>query len=464
MRVPPLSSPSLAPIFAPVEPDDTVFFTVICQPRTPISAADFRARLAGGGIDELRPDPVDLARVVHELRSRGFTVSDQRVSPIVIASGRAALFQSVFPNVRLTRMSYPSPHEDVAPAPATVLARESEQPDAHRIPGALIVSVPEPPRLATTSYTQNTAAAFCLDLRNGVARRIGAVTAAGLRKPYPINPGKSRTRREAIRVAVIDTGFADHNFFTPFNNNITRLPSNTAPNASADERHHGTYVLANLLACAPTVEAYAVKYYNDIPDAFAVALAVPRIRIISLSWFWDVNENPDLSHVEGIRFQILDAVSKGVTVIVAAGNYSTLTFPALMPEVVAVGGVAIDGTGDTSAWPGSAAFTSSSRVVPDLCGVASEINLPWPFNGNLAEMQCREGETSCAAPQVAAVASLLYEKNGSLTPLEVKLALMVGAADVVGGHAYGGAVAVVNRDPATGHGLVDAVASWYLVP
>jgi hypothetical protein len=47
---------------------------------------------------------------------------------------------------------------------------------------------------------------------------------------------------------------------------------------------------------------------------------------------------------------------------------------------------------------------------------------------------------------------------------EVKAALILGLKDVVGGTANGGSTAVLGRDLATGRDLVDAVASWQLVP
>jgi hypothetical protein len=459
MPVPP-SPPSIAPVFSPAAPTDIVSFTVICQPATPMNADEFRSRLAAASIEDLRPEPAVLARVAAELRGLGFEVFEQTASPIVIASGPVARFEEVF-SARLTRMTRPSPYGDqTGGITGIVLARGSEKPRADAIPFALIVSVPDLPMLAGTPATSNTATPLCLELQTGVAHRIGAAAAAQLKRPFA---SASLPKKECIRVAVIDTGFADHDFFAPFK--VTRLPSNHAPDPDVDNVHHGTYVLANLLACAPNVDAYAVKFYDDIPSALAVALSVAGMRIISLSWFWPADANPDLSGVDGIRLQILDAISKGVTVIVASGNFSLLTFPAMMPEVIAIGGVAIKSRGGARAWPGTAAFAaSSSREVPDLCGIASQINVPWPFNGNLAEMQCREGETSCATPQVAAVAALLYEKNGSLTPFEVKAALMLGAKDVVGGTTYGGSAAVAGPDLATGRGLVDAVASWQLVP
>ena len=78
--------------------------------------------------------------------------------------------------------------------------------------------------------------------------------------------------------------------------------------------------------------------------------------------------------------------------------------------------------------------------------------------------------TSAAAPQIAGVCALLKQKRPSLTPQQMKQALLAGAADCCsrgtanpdsneGVAMQSGA----GNDGATGHGVVNAVASIALV-
>src|SRR5439155_996300 len=96
------------------------------------------------------------------------------------------------------------------------------------------------------------------------------------------------------------------------------------------------------------------------------------------------------------------------------------------------------------------------RSVPDLCGIASQINLPVPP----ADWECSAGGTSCATPQVAGVAALLLQKNSTLSPQAVRNKLASFAADITSGNAYLGVPTGPLNDPATGAGLVNALASW----
>ena len=77
--------------------------------------------------------------------------------------------------------------------------------------------------------------------------------------------------------------------------------------------------------------------------------------------------------------------------------------------------------------------------------------------------------TSAAAPQVAGVCALLKQKHPSLSPLEIKQALLASARDCPQGRANplsneGVALAATaGTDGATGHGLVDAAAAFQII-
>jgi subtilisin family serine protease len=426
-----------------------------------MSADEFRARLREAPIDELLPEPAVLAGVAKELRALGFEVFEQSASPIVIAAGSVERFEAVFGTklAKMTRRNFDDHSE--REVTAVVLAKGSPEPRPDRIPGALVVSVPQPPLLANMPQVTNTAAPVCLDLRNGVA----VLTRAKATNKLKLASGKL-TKGQGVTVAVVDSGFYRHEFFEGRRYHITRLSSLNAGAADVDPGHHGTYVLANLLVCAPGVDAYGVKF-SDVPiSGIATALGIPNIRVISLSWYWDVGSIGWASELDSLWFQIRVAHSKGVTVVVAAGNWAVQTFPAMLPEVIAVGGVAVDQTSNFTAWTGTTAFlANATRQVPDLCGIASEINLPLPpINGQAATMSCHEGQTSCATAQVAGVAALLLQKDPTLTPDTLKGYLMDGAYDVRLGNTFSGQFAAPGPDPATGHGLVDAEKSWNLMP
>jgi subtilisin family serine protease len=266
-----------------------------------------------------------------------------------------------------------------------------------------------------------------------------------------------------VKVAVVDTGFADHPYFFNRGYHIRRIAAPGASHPEIDDSNHGTFVLANLLACAPGADAYGVKY-DDVSIAFAQAALIPGIRIISLSWMFEIQGAvPDWMLV--FEFLVQIAIRQlGVVVVVAAGNSAQETTPACLPWVIAVGGVnVLDQAFSLAAWPYSTSFRSTrfpSRLVPDLCGVASDIDGPLPP----INMMCQEGGTSCATPQVAGVVALLLQNNPALTPFEVKALLMLGARDVSAGKSFSGAHAKAGWDAATGYGLVDAMTSWQLVP
>ena len=57
-----------------------------------------------------------------------------------------------------------------------------------------------------------------------------------------------------------------------------------------------------------------------------------------------------------LQLTILDAINADVTVVAAAGNGQPSTFPAMMREVIAVGGVAVDANDLRSAWSGTSFF------------------------------------------------------------------------------------------------------------
>jgi subtilisin family serine protease len=165
-------------------------------------------------------------------------------------------------------------------------------------------------------------------------------------------------------------------------------------------------------------------------------------------------------------FLVLYAVDLGVTVVVATGNFSTESYPATLPDVIAVGGVAVDATDAFRVWGGTTSFRSTryrGRRVPDICAIASEGMLPMPASlaGTQFGWDLGDAATSGATPQVAGVVALLLQKDPALTPDQIRQTLISTAKDIkVGITATGDQAQPGMPDDATGGGLVDALEAW----
>jgi subtilisin family serine protease len=152
-----------------------------------------------------------------------------------------------------------------------------------------------------------------------------------------------------------------------------------------------------------------------------------------------------------------------VTVIAAAGNGQT-SFPAMMPEVIAVGGAATSVKDTLTAWNGASSFSSAiftKRDVPDFCAFASDMWVPVP-GPKQPEWESSHG-TSFAAPQVCGIAALLLQKTPALGPNDIRVALTTTAIDITAGTTLSGDVAGKGPDRATGAGLVSAQKAWQFV-
>jgi subtilisin family serine protease len=319
---------------------------------------------------------------------------------------------------------------------------------------AILVSVAEPPLLAAPTQfavTSETANAACLSLAD-VAHHTHA---RDVHSRDLFLRGKANGN--GVRVAVVDTGFAWHSFFDAYR--VTRLSGPYSDDAGNLGDEHGTAVLSNLLVCAPGVDAFAVKYF-DPHTAFVTAMLIPDVRVISLSWGFPIGSNPRPDSEITFEYFVQVAVTvMRITVVVATGFLEGESTPARLQEVTSVGGAIVDSPTTQSAWGSSASFISTvygERHVPDLCGIATEIDMPVPAGGTA----CDVGSTSCATPQVAAIAALLLQKNPTLSPSRVRKKLMSFATDIKTGHAYPNVPAGLGPDDATGAGFVNALASW----
>jgi serine protease len=271
-------------------------------------------------------------------------------------------------------------------------------------------------------------------------------------------------------VAVIDTGIKSHQ---QIDKSITRNPDGTIygydfvseissagdgdgedpnPNdeggdASGGNSYHGTHVAGIIAAehdfigtagIAPNVKVLPIRALGrnggtvaDLVKAINWAAGVsisgvPKNRypvsVINLS----LGAREPVPCTGGYSSVFETAASKGITVVVAAGNESrpSLSFPANCPGVIAV--VATQALGDRASYsnfgPGvllsapGGEFSIGSTEAPESQG---GILAPWVNQTNLPEYQNKEG-TSMAAPVVSGIVALMYSMQPSITPAKVR--------------------------------------------
>ena len=292
-----------------------------------------------------------------------------------------------------------------------------------------------------------------------------------------------------IRMAMADSGFSRHPYFDAEGYNIHRIATPTTSQPFIDKTGHGTGESANVLAIAPDCTFYGIKHDDYSVEALETSLAQSP-HILTNSWGWNIDNqslddlktsNANLyNEVRDIEQTVADAIDDGVTVVFASGN-GQLAFPASLPDVISVGGVAFLQDGQFRASNFASSYRSqyfNGRQVPDFCGVVGEggahpqkghIMLPVP-NGadlegeNLASHQSNKGwglfsGTSAAAPQVAGIIALMLNVNGELTPAQIKTILADTSRDVESGQSANQDSAGPGHDHATGAGLVDAFAA-----
>jgi subtilisin family serine protease len=318
---------------------------------------------------------------------------------------------------------------------------------------------------------------------------------------------RAGTTGRGVRVVMVDSGFAhgSHPFFSRhgFTSSVDLAPH--AVNDKTDVNGHGTGESTNIFAVAPGATFIGVKVDNDedprngasMLEGFQAALT-HQPQVISISMGYDLrDQNGQLdalpNSLAALEAEIQAAVASGIVVVFSAGN-GHFSFPGMMPDVIAAGGVFVDQNGTMQASNYASAFDSkiySGRHVPNFCGLvgmqphASYIMLPIPpgcdIDRETSEPADGRGDgtriddgwgvfsgTSAAAPQIAGVCALLLEKNPGLTPSDVKAILRRTARDVLAGSANPASSddmqtpqqAGPGDDGATGAGLVDAFAAW----
>ena len=282
----------------------------------------------------------------------------------------------------------------------------------------------------------------------------------------------------SVVVAILDTGIAYENFGpyrkapdfggTVFVQGHDFINEDEHAN---DDNFHGTHVASTVAEATDNTEGVTglafrcalmpVKVLDqngdgsffDVAEGIDFAVRGPNVRIINLSLGGDGNSAT-------VRAAIDRAIAAGITVVAAAGNdgRGTVSFPAALPNVIAVG--AIDGRKQKA--PYSNFGTDLDLVAPggDIRRDDTGPNgvpdgrpdgiLQQTLDPDSAEQGIFDDfgyffvtGTSQATPHVSALAALLYQQ-GITSPAAIKAAMEQTAEDL----------GAAGRDDTFGNGLI----------
>ena len=290
-----------------------------------------------------------------------------------------------------------------------------------------------------------------------------------------------------VRVAVIDSGI---DLGHPDLAGRIAAARTFVGGTPRDTSGHGTVVsgviaakaengigIAGLAPAAELLVAKVVEPDGTIPieaEVRAIRWAVSegaRVINMSLGGVRDPS-NPDNDTYSRLEAKaIASAVSHGVVVVAAVGNgdqapaepWRYAFYPAALPHVLGVSGVARDGT-----VPG---YSNRDAVFNDIAAPGADIVSTFPRDLTRQRLTCPDqGYTPCAttdfrppdgtsfaAPQVSAAAATLLSVRPELRPEQVTAVLERAAADAAAG--TGCRRCPHGRDAFTGWGTLDIAAA-----
>ena len=257
-----------------------------------------------------------------------------------------------------------------------------------------------------------------------------------------------------VSVAILDTGIFPHeDLTTPYNRIIGFKDFIKQKDQPYDDDGHGTHVAGIIAGNGFSSKG---KYMGIAPDANIVSVKILKgdgsgnISDVIAGIQWAIN-NKDIYNIKVVTLSlgtkpknrykddplcqaVAAAVTSGITVTVAAGNSgpnpSTITSPAVSPDVITVG--ACD---DRKALPSrDVTIADFSSVGPTQDGFSKpDVLAPGVGINSLANESFgykKLSGTSMAAPVVAGCVALLYEKHPQMTPLHIKEIIMSNASDL----------------------------------
>jgi Subtilase family len=303
-------------------------------------------------------------------------------------------------------------------------------------------------------------------------------------------------RGAGATVAIVDTGWFRHPFFTAHGYNVDP-PVTVVPgtNPARDPHGHGTGESANVFAIAPEAVLRPFRAANAAGDLVGAVAGFVRAKagrpdVLTNSWGGDyldpVPGQPDAAD-RALALEIRDAVNQGIVVVFSAGNGS-FSAEAQVPGVIAAGGVFASAGLDLQASDYASGYHSQwfgGVDVPTVSGLvgmrprASYIMLPIPAGCPIDVERAAAGAgdppdgtsandgwalfsgTSASAPQIAGAAAVLRGVRTNATPAQVTQALSNTAVDVRVGrcHPRFNNPATPGRDLATGFGLINVSAA-----
>ena len=278
-------------------------------------------------------------------------------------------------------------------------------------------------------------------------------------------PGAVTFTGAGVGVAIVDTGIdIQHDDLTVAGTCFTAYA------ACQDDEGHGTHVagivaaadnLIDVVGVAPNATLYAVKVLDRRgrgTDSTIMAgldwiadhatQVTPAIRVVNMS----LGRRGTLDDNPALRVSVQAVVQAGITVVVAAGNDSTLQVrdqvPATYPEVIAVASTtATAGSSACGGHPSPVSGDTASSFTTDgafdsLTGIGVSVSAPGEdhedinrscflrsvgiLSTRLGGGTVRMSGTSMAAPHVAGVVALMAEQS-AVTPDDARRRLRLGA-------------------------------------
>ena len=465
--------------------EDRVYFEAVLRSETGESMFAPETYLGADNLQQFVPPAGRGTQAATALQSLGFRVS-QIGTFSISAEGPRELWERIFGTRVEARSQVVSPSmgevtylSSLVDAPFTIPSELSQLVErAYPQSPPLLFESPLPPQVEY--HHLNVPADVATVCRSKPVHKVG-VTGKG------------------VLVAMVDTGFYKHPFYKWHGYNYQATLAPDATHLERDESGHGTAEAANIFANAPDIDFIGVKMGRNPTLAFKTASDL-HPAIITNSWGYNICEDTLPNSLKPLEAAVIEAVMKrGITVCFSAGN-GHAGFPAMMPDVIAVGGVHAQEKLEGDDFILEASNYASSfdspiypgRHVPDMCGLvgmkprAAYIMLPvqpgdqidrglggsgYP---NKDETTTDDGwavisGTSASSPQIAGVCALLKQVQPGLSPSLIKSILRASARDVNKGHSNGtcltgseGQPAGNGHDGATGAGLVDAYAAYKL--